>query len=398
MKSTNSDSGVNFKDVIKNFMKEKAWSEYKCDECGKTFFTKSANPINTTNCGWNGCKNKNHSFQKLSKKKIIIKPEEINQIVSKYFSLNGFEQKTPLNIANLNGLTDLIVAGVQMFDDVIHQNHKERPGKIYVSQPCIRMQFSEKIKELDGISTSFVNICTEQMGGSIIEHLESFDHWFTVLSKLGLFMNDFTIILRESDDNWGTGDFTKIELFYLYGDLELGDASYFEIPRKDQQPITISDIGFGLERISWAINKNKTYFDYLIPITFIGERDMFDSLRTLSLLLICGVNASNKGPGLQFRRFAKIISEKYYNVDVYEIIAFYYDYWSNFIDPVVTKNNAIRIARTEIERLVNQRICKLLDLPEPKHNEPTNAYLNRLVYTLNISIYEIREAIKVCKT
>lgn len=397
MKSLNSHARINYQDAIRKFMKEKNWTEYRCDKCGISFFRKSAKIVNIPICGWKNCKSEYYSFHELSKRKSIIKPEAINLSISRYFGLNGYNHQKPLNIANQNGLTDLVVAGVQMFDDVIHQGKNAKLEKVFVAQPCVRMQFGTQVKELDGISTSFVNICTEQIGASLADHLDSFDHWCTIFSHLGLFMNDFTVIMVESTSDWGTGEFDKIELFLLYGDLELGDASYFNIPRKDKNPITISDIGFGLERVAWALNKSKTYFDYLVPIAYLGGREMFDPLRTLSLLVTCGVKASNKGPGLQFRRFAKVISEKYCSYDIYEIVSFYYDYWSSFVEPVVSKKEAILAARMEIERLLNLRISKMLDLPLP-HNETTDAYLNRLVYTLNISIYDLKEAIRVCKT
>ena len=384
------------KSSIRDFMKEKGWLEQRCSGCGKIFFTKQKDEVSDSICGWHKCKNDNYSFRKLSKRKSLIKPEKINLSICKFFRSKGFELKQSLNVANDDGLTDLIVAGVQIFDSIIHRGEAIKPEKMLISQPCVRMQFQPIIKDKDGISTSFVNICTEQMGGSFTEHLEYVDDWVSALSQLGLFVNDFTVVMNESVDDWGTGEFTKIELFFLYGDLELGDASYFEIPQKDRDPIVISDIGFGLERISWALNKSETYFDTLMPLAFLGDREMFDSCRTLSLLSICGVKASNKGPGLQFRRFAKVISEKYFTVDIYEILAFYFDYWSNFIDPVIPKSEAVNNARIEIERLVNLRICGMLGLPLPQ-KETMDAYLDRLVYTFNIDINQLREAVGICR-
>ena len=52
-----------------------------------------------------------------------------------------------------------------------------------------------------------------------------------------------------------------------------------------------------------------------MPLAFTGKREMFDSCRTIALLLACYIKASNKGPGLQVRRCAKEISEKYFATD-----------------------------------------------------------------------------------
>jgi len=228
------------------------------------------------------------------------------------------------------------------------------------------------------------------------EHLQSVDHWCTVLSKLGLHMNDFIIVMRTSVNDWGTGKFLALELFFSYGGLELGDAAYLLIPQTNRPAIPISDIGFGLERIAWAVNKTDSYFDALTPWTIDGTREMFDSCRTVALLVLCGVQAANKGPGLQFRRFAKVLSEKYYGADLYKIMAYYFDYWAQFIKPSICRDAAIHLAQLEIERFVNLNICKSLKLPPPR-DETTEAYFDRLVYTCNINIYELRKAIQICK-
>jgi hypothetical protein len=284
-----------------------------------------------------------------------------------------------------------------MFDDIIHHNQKVRNDKVFVSQPCVRMQFQPQIESREGTSTSFVNVCTEKMGAGFDEHLLSVDHWCTILSKLGLHMNDFVIVMRTSVHDWGTGKFSAIELFFSYGGLELGDAAYLHIPQANRPAIPISDIGFGLERIAWAVNKTDSYFDTLTPWTAHGARELFDSCRTTALLIICGIQAANKGPGLQFRRFAKVLSEKYYGADVYNILSYYFDYWAQFIEPSIIREVAIQLARLEIERFVNLKVCKTLGLPPPR-DETTEAYFDRLVYNNNISIYGLRKAIQACKT
>jgi hypothetical protein len=258
------------------------------------------------------------------------------------------------------------------------------------------MQFQPRIESQEGISTSFVNVCTEEMGIKFSEHLQSVDHWCTVLSKLGLHMNDFIVVMRTSLHDWGTGNFSASELFFSYGGLELGDAAYLLVPQVSRPAIPISDIGFGLERLAWAINKTDSYFDILMPWTAAGTREMFDSCRTMALLLLCGVQAANKGPGLQLRRFAKVLSEKYYGVDVYSLLAYYFDYWAQFIKPSINREFAVRLARLEIERFVNLKVCGMLSLPPPRV-ETTEAYLDRLVYTCNTNLYELRKAIQTCK-
>ena len=81
---------------------------------------------------------------------------------------------------------------------------------------------------------------------------------------------------------------------------------------------------------------------------------------------------------------------------MYSILMYYFDYWAQFIKPSINKGDTILLARMEIERFVNLRVCEMLKLPPPR-DETTEAYFDRLVYTHNINICELRKAIKICK-
>jgi len=383
--------------AVSEFMAERGWAQHLCAACSRTFFSKPSTKADFSSCGWHKCDKGEYPFRTYAKRKKMLTPAQINTKMGEYFHSVGFDKTLPRNIANFEGQTDLVIAGVQMFDDIIHRNRKIRENKMFVAQPCVRMQFQPHIESQEGTSTSFVNVCTEEMGAGFANHLQSVDHWCTILSKLGLHMNDFVVIMRTSSNDWGTGNFSTLELFFSYGGLELGDAAYMLIPQGNRPAIPISDIGFGLERIAWAINKTQSYFDTLAPLAMSGSREMFDSYRTIALLVLCGVQASNKGPGLQFRRFAKVVSEKYYGADGHSILAYYFDYWAQFIKPSIAREAAIQLARLEIERFVNLRISGVLNLPAPR-DETTEAYFDRLVYTCNTDIYELRKALQTCKT
>lgn len=382
--------------VVNEFMTERGWQGRSCSACGRMFFSKPSATMDVSVCGWHKCDKREYLFRSFTKRKKMLTPTQISTKMSEYFSSVGFGLAAPRNIANFEGQTDLVIAGVQMFDDIIHRNQKIRNDKVFVAQPCVRMQFQRRVESQEGTSTSFVNVCTEMMGAEFSEHLQSVDHWCAILSRLGLHMGDFTVVMRTSVNDWGTGEFSALELFFSYGGLELGDAAYFLVPQANRPSIPISDIGFGLERIAWAINKTESYFDTLVPWTATGSREMFDSCRTVSLLVLCGVQAANRGPGLQFRRFAKVLGEKYYSEDVYSILSYYFEYWAQFIKPSITREAAIQLARLEIERFVNLKVCEKLRLPPPR-DETTEAYLDRLVYACNVDIYELHKAIKTCK-
>lgn len=378
------------------FLDNNGWQRQLCDVCGRDYFFKSFNKKVHSTCKWRDCNKSNDEFKSLPKQKKLLTSTQVKDKIKNFFILSGFKQKKPRNISNTSGQTDLIIAGVQIFDDIIHGDNPIQKEKIFISQPCVRMKFQPLVKSNEGTSTSFVNICTEEMDASAENHLQSIDYWLTVLSKLGLHMKDVSIIARTSVKNWGTGNFTAFELFFSYSGLELGDASYLQIPKKGRNLISISDIGFGLERITWAINKTSSYFNTLKPWSICGDREIFDLCRTLALFSICGVRASNKGAGLQLRRLAKILSTKHYRDDINLILDYYFDYWLNFIEPCFDKAKAIKLTRLEIDRFLNLKLYKLAKFPAPR-KETTEAYLHRLAYDLNIDTNVILNAINLCK-
>jgi len=312
-------------------------------------------------------------------------------MLKEFFLSVGFTDVAPLNIADSKGETDLVVAGVQIIDDVIHNNRPARTESLFIAQPCVRMQFQPHIKTNDGFSTSFVNVCTEKMNGNFEEHLLAIDSWLTVLSQLGMHMNDIVIVVDAADNNWGTGKFAMFQMFVVYGMLELGDAGYAVIPTKSNDLIPISDIGFGLERLVWAINKTDTYFDLLAPCATKASREKLDVCRTLALLAICGVRPLNKGPGLQFRRLAKILSDNYYSTSLFSILEYYLEYWSHFFESPIVLTASTRIIRLEIERFVNLSLATSLNLPPPR-DELTEEYFQRLVYHHSNNICRLRGA------
>lgn len=336
------------------------------------------------------------SFQDLPKRRRPLASKEITATMSSFFSSIGYTRVGAVNIANINGLTDLVIAGVQIFDDIIHQGKPVREERIFVVQPCVRMHCQSQIQSQDGLSTSFVNVCTERMSEQFGAHLQAIDEWCRLLSSIGLHMNDFTLVLRTSEKEWGTGPFSALEIFFVYRGLELGDAAYLLVPQPTRAAISISDIGFGLERIVWAVNRRDSYFDTLTPLTFSGPKELFDSCRTLALLALCDVRGSSRGPGLQLRRFAKIVSEKYYGEDAFQILRHYFDYWSAFVSPSTDKESAVQAVRLEVERFLNLRISAERNLPPPQ-GETTEAYFHRLAYNHKTNDRELRKAIATLK-
>jgi len=382
--------------ALDRFMGDRGWTRRECVSCGNAYYSK---PSNTgTACNRGACNISGvMSFSKLSHRRQLVSPVEVWNEIRRLTENQGFHLVDPLRIANDSGRTDLVIAGVQALDPVIHQGMDVPHERMVIAQPSVRMKFLELVPNHEGTSTSFVNVCTEMMGQGIEAHFDAIDLWLSVLSKLGMNMRDFVLMQRVKERNWGTGSFETLELFFLYGDLELGDAAHMHIPRMGQQSLEVSDIGFGLERIVWALNKLPSYFDALIPMSILRTKQEHDTYRTLALLALSGVTASNKGAGLQLRRLCGVIAQKHYDPLGLQLIGSYFDYWAQFVSPVVNKEESIALVRAEVERLIMLEVGNMLNIP-PRKGELLEAYMHRLVYTAGVSITDVRSVLAVvCK-
>lgn len=379
--------------TVDAFMRERQWYKTECGRCGNTYYRKSAESVQGF-CGRGTCGD-GRAFLQLSKRKRPISPLQTYRHLANYFAGAGFEIVPSMNVASACGKTDLVIAGVQVFDGLIHHGKEVGPGQIFIGQPSIRMQFQDKVADEDGISTSFVNVCTEKMHQTFGDHLHTVDRWLGVFSSLGLHMKDLTIVVRTGEKDWGTGTFVAIELFLIYAGLELGDAAYMHVPTQYGSPVPISDIGFGLERIVWAANKVSQYYDLLMPGAVAVQRGACDAFRTMTLLALCGVQPGNKGAGLQFRRLAKTVSDRYGGTDPSALIAYYTDYWAHFAS-VASAGSIGQVICLELDRFLNLKICKAKNLPPPR-KETTEEYFQRLVYTMGMDAQELRRLIQLCR-
>lgn len=388
------ESNVGPMAAVDVFMIERRWSRNVCIRCGKTYYSKSFDEaVSIGECG--RCGN-SRAFLQMSKRKRPVLPVQVHNRLAKHFADAGFKTMPVMNIADTRGTTDLIIAGVQIFDGLIHRGEKALEGGMFVGQPSVRMQFQDAVVSEDGVSTSFINVCTEKAHETFEGHLSTLDRWFGALSSLGLNMRDFTIVMRTSENDWGTGPFDALELFCVYGGLELGDAAYMQVPTRSGTIVNVSDIGFGLERIVWALNKTPLYYDLLMPGVVTIPREVCDAYRTITLLALSGVRPGNKGPGLQFRRFAKALSEQHCEVDLRAVVGYYLHYWSDFVRDALKSESVYQVISLEIDRFFNLKMCAAHDLSPPLE-ETTEEYFQRLVYTLGMDAQELRQLIQTCR-
>ncbi len=370
----------------------KGWRLYTCTTCNNLIFSKNAKTLcwRRKECG------QEKKFLSLPKQKAMVVPGQIKDVIEKAATKKGYNRVESIPLTANHGKTDLIIAGVQLYNDVIHGKAIQScfPDRCVISQPCVRMQFADKVGKVDGISTAFVNTCTEHVGATVVEHAFAVDFWLDVLSCLGLHVCDVSLVYRTKKRNWGTGDFLSHDLFFMYGDLELGDASYAVVPTRcagGSGVLQISDVGFGVERIGWAINKTDTYYDVLQPWDMQYTTEVNDLYRTLTLLAMTGVKPGPKGAGLQFRRLAKQLYLLTPNIFSFGLVSYYFRYWGSFTTCLCGLEVSSSVISREYDRLRNNGIASNNNWPAPKNDESTEEYLERMVYSKIVTPSELRK-------
>ncbi len=227
----------------------------------------------------------------LYKKELFVESKNIKEEnLKNYFEQNRFLSRPPLPLMQENSTTLFVSSGIQVLDQSIHEEKKLPENPIFVNQPVLRSQFlgSNDIES----HTSFHNVTTLDVNLDLNEHINHLKKWIQFLVSQGFDENEFVFDILESEPKWGKRKFSNIVIGVYYGGLDIGDAIYIpSMPQDDRDPFSISDIGFGLERLNHKLSDINTI-----------EKDC---LKTLALLAISGVNPGNKSHGYRFRLFSK---------------------------------------------------------------------------------------------
>lgn len=283
--------------------------------------------------------------------------------IKKYFLDRNYNCLAPHQIVSTAD-TVFITAGIQpiLFD---FRNFKINDvRKIYLSQPVIRTQFANSISE--GSSIAFINSTTAGFNISEKEHDMLVNDWIELFYQLGMKPGNIESSSKIYERTWGDLLVCGNKTFYYYNNIELGDTTFFTKVTKDGRNIgidTMSDVGFGLERIRWCLN-NESYFDlYSDSEELIPEVKAY--LSVIALLAVNGVTPSNKNSGYRARLFSKklvnlldgIELKGYLETYLLECIKYWKDWQevNNEIDITVITNEYIRNCnRYIIDKLVSE--------------------------------------------
>lgn len=216
-------------EVIKSSLVEyltgNRWRGRSCVSCGEAFFTKIRRmDTELEKCGNYRCND--YEFLKKPRKKEFITPLDLATACQEFFTCVGYSKFEPVPIKTQRGKTLFTGTAGQIFDRAIFEESDYPTGPVYVAQPVVRLQGVSLVGEVEGFSTSFVNIATEQMNPTVDQHVAHLDNWLTFFSSIGLYVGDITMKVLNDSPDWGRGKFRDSVIKIYYGGLEIGVANY----------------------------------------------------------------------------------------------------------------------------------------------------------------------------
>lgn len=323
----------------------KNWSHHTCQSCGRRFASKHSDDLV---CGWRKCSSyKPTQSNQVQKKGRFVSVTEVLGRFRSYFESQGMVESVPCGISD-GFNTELMSAGVQIFSKEFGGLADFTERKTFVAQPCIR---GSSGGSLLASGSSFVNVCSEATSLSQEDHFNLVDLWVGFFSSIGLHASRLKLVHRDKKENWGFGDFESEQIFFVYMGEELGEASYsHQISTSEKS--SLSDIGFGLERITWAVNWFRCDYTNLISNPGLsGSPEMHDLARTTSLLIYSGITSDTKGPGGILRKLLKRTSQMCSKEEFLASVVYYKYFWEQFHSTLeVEYEQVLSIIEKEFDR------------------------------------------------
>lgn len=297
-------------------------------------------------------------FITYSKRKIPLMMEEIVEHQRRHFESRGFYRTNLDTILSPFPEDPLFVsAGIQFLSEYLHKGIKPNRLQYFFEQPAIRTQFRGKTGE--GKVSSFVNISSARVDSNPELHLQDIDLWICFLSKLGLFVNDFVLELDTAgNEREGWYSHAKSILKFKYGGMEIGTSGYLQFDELSP----ISDLGFGLERLTWMVNKIP-FPEVLGPNPISSSLDplTLDSIRSMTLMALSGIRIEDKDRYRQFRLYAENLSK---DLDLFPLVKHYFTFWRQFITAKRSLFDSIELIQRERNQNKNSRLFKKLSCSE----------------------------------
>lgn len=310
----------------------------------------------------------------------MVKNLLVTEYIKEYFQGRGYNCVKPYNIVNNND-TVFVTAGIQPLLYEYRNLNFDNASKIYLSQPVIRTQFANTVAE--GYSIAFTNSTTCGFNISEENHNNLVKDWIELFCELGMSRDCIFEKSKSYEREWGDLLVSGKKTFYYYNDLELGDTTFFTSITKNGDNIgidTMSDVGFGLERIRWCIS-GKSYFDLYSDSSLLSP-EVKANLSVVALMAVNGVKPSNKNCGYRARMFSKRLAELLEGRSFSRLEENYLmecvEYWKQWQE--VTSDVDVSIIRNEYDRNCNRYIIEQLT---------NDGYQNLSGININISKEEL---------
>lgn len=260
-----------------------------------------------------------------------------------FFKEKNYTCLKPYSIINNND-TVFVSAGIQPLLYDYRKNKFSNVEYLYVAQPVIRTQNSNMVEE--GSSIAFTNLTTSCFNHSEEEHNNMLNHWYELLYETGIRKEDITVNSDIYETKWGDIELCGKRTFHYYKNVEIGDTTFFtKIVDDNSKKIadSMSDLGFGLERLRWLVNGN-SYYDLYSNSQGL-DINLKAYLSVIALLAVNNVKPSNKNFGYRARMFSKklvnLLEGRNLNFNEEQYLEECIEYWKEWQEKLDFQNKQI---------------------------------------------------------
>lgn len=309
-----------------------------------------------------------------------------------YFSSNGYDVIFPYPIVNKRD-TVFTSAGIQPLLRSYLAKELNSDKKYFVPQSVIRTQFFDHLAE--GTSLAFINGTSAKFNLSEEEYNKLVSDYINYFYESGLAKKRITSVKENEPyiDNWNGIELIGDRTFYYCDDLEIGDTTFFKSVSNPNIE-TFCDLGFGVERVRWSQDRDKSYFDL--------ETDTKDKLSprekglisAISLLTLCEVKSSNKGNGYQAKRYFKALVKLLDRKDIEGEVLKYFNeclaYWRDWQKVDIKLTDVEAMKRISEEYIKN---CMLVIIDElANEGYPVRAISKKLGITWDEFEFKLKQS------
>ncbi|MFD9793386.1 hypothetical protein ACFWXK_20835 [Streptomyces sp. NPDC059070] len=362
--------GDRFVAVLASYLLARGWFRGRCAPCGRTYFSKEARTCGSPWCPGSGAA--------ATARRSPARPQH-RSVAAQWRRLRGtFERRglTPFALSDLDRTavdTDLVVSALQYLDPVVHAAAPAPRGIRVLAQPCVRWQYQPEAGRQQGVSTSFVNLSSLEVGGPrLVEEVAThLDHWLEGLSAMGIHAREVVVALTDEECAYGPYRGCRADL--NCAGVEIGEINWYHHVENAADPaMSVIDFGFSFERIAWVAARPDDYHALLSPIFVPPGTEgavLNDRIRTLALLSLFGLTPGSRGARRRLRNVADELAVPFLRgVNLHGCLEHAGRFWRQFVPADALHPDGLRAAGEAVERQAIARLATALELPAPPGN------------------------------